>query len=148
MAMHMSEMENRNNERQMLMMAMRQGAGVDQAAAEEERLLQRAIEESKNDAQDPDNPDVDRMTYEQLMELGENAGQVSRGYSMQEINRIQTQRWYRGKTTAEACLICMESFTSGGKVKVLKCGHEYDASCIDTWLAKEKRCPVCSKPPF
>jgi hypothetical protein len=26
--------------------------------------LQRAIEESKNDAQDPDNPDVDRMTYE------------------------------------------------------------------------------------
>lgn len=48
----------------MLMMALSQGAGADQARAEEERLLQRAIEESKNDVQDPDNPDVDRMTYE------------------------------------------------------------------------------------
>ena len=113
MAMHMSEMENRNNERQMLMMAMRQGAGIDQAAAEEERLLQRALEESKNDAQDPDNPDVDRMTYEQLMELGENAGQVSRGYTTQEINRIPAKRWYQGLTQSEACLISMENFTSG-----------------------------------
>lgn len=29
------------------------------AEAEEERLLQRAIEESKAEAQDPNNPDVD-----------------------------------------------------------------------------------------
>ena len=65
----------------MLMMALNAGAGASQAQAEEERLLQRAIEESKNDAQDPDNPDVDRMTYEQLMELGDNAGHVSRGYT-------------------------------------------------------------------
>ena len=50
MAMHMSEVENRINERQMLMMALSAGAGADQAQAEEERLLQRAIEESKNDA--------------------------------------------------------------------------------------------------
>jgi len=33
------------------------------AAAEEERLLQRAIEESKVDA-DPSRPNVDTMTYE------------------------------------------------------------------------------------
>lgn len=68
MAMHFSEMENRINERQMIMMALHQGAGASQAQAEEDRLLQRAIEESKNEAagvvQDPNNPDVDRMTYE------------------------------------------------------------------------------------
>ena len=70
-AMHMHDMENRYNERQMLMMALQEGAGADQARREEERLLQRAIEESKNErpANDPDNPDVDRMTYEQLMEM-------------------------------------------------------------------------------
>ena len=50
MALHMREMENRYNERQMLMMALGSGGGADQAQAEEERLLQRAIEESKNDA--------------------------------------------------------------------------------------------------
>jgi hypothetical protein len=53
-------------------------------AAEEERLLRRVIEESKDEANsnlDPTSPDVDNMTYEQLMELGENAGKVSRGLS-------------------------------------------------------------------
>ena len=49
MAMHMNEMETRMQERQMMMMALHQGAGANQAAAEEERLLQRAIEESKRE---------------------------------------------------------------------------------------------------
>lgn len=49
LALHLSEVENRINERQMLMMALAGGAGADQAQIEEERLLQRAIEESKND---------------------------------------------------------------------------------------------------
>jgi hypothetical protein len=53
-------------------------------AIEEERLLLRVIEESKEEAVfnlDPTSPDVDNMTYEQLMELGENAGKVSKGLS-------------------------------------------------------------------
>lgn len=131
-------------------MALSAGAGVDQAAAEEERLLQRAIEESKNlaPADDPNNPDVDRMTYEQLMELGENAGAVNRGYSKEQIDKIKSAMWYIGRTKEEACLICMESFTGGGRVKTLPCGHEYDAKCIDKWLLNEKRCPVCNVAPF
>ena len=88
------------------------------------------------------------MTYEQLMELQENAGHVSRGYTKQEINKIQSSMWYRGKTTSDECLICMENFAVGKRIKSLKCGHEYCAPCLDTWLEKEKRCPVCSKPPF
>ena len=38
--------------------------GGNSAAAEEERLLQRAIEESKADNIDPTRPDIDTMTYE------------------------------------------------------------------------------------
>jgi hypothetical protein len=50
------------------------------AEQEEERMLMRAIEESKFDgANDPTAPDVDNMTYEQLMELGEKAGKVNQG---------------------------------------------------------------------
>ena len=42
---------------------------------EDERLLQLALEASNQEQViDPDNPDVDNMTYEQLMELGESAG--------------------------------------------------------------------------
>ena len=148
MAMHMSRADHRNDERQMIMMALAGGAGAQQAQEEEDRLLQRAIEESKNDAQDPNHPDVDRMTYEQLMELGDNAGQVSRGYSQAEISSMQKNVWYRGRTKESSCLICMEDFSNGELVKILPCGHEYKAKCIDEWLKKEKRCPICSQPPM
>jgi len=94
--------------------------------------------------QDPNNPDVDRMSYEQLMEMQENAGHVNRGYSKAQIDCITTKMWYQGRTKEDSCLICMEPFASGSRYKELKCGHEYDAKCIDQWLSSEKRCPVCS----
>ena len=79
------------------------------------------------------------------MELGENAGQVSRGYTQQELDAIQKAVWGRGSTESESCLICLEQFDDAKVFKKLQCGHEYDAHCIDTWLLKEKRCPVCAQ---
>lgn len=56
--------------------------GASGVEAEEERLLQRALEESKAEApQDPNNPNTDNMTYEQLLELEESNGKVSKGLS-------------------------------------------------------------------
>jgi hypothetical protein len=47
---------------QVIMESMTGNNGVE---AEEQRLLQKAIEESKNETiQDPDNPNTDAMTYE------------------------------------------------------------------------------------
>jgi len=88
------------------------------------------------------------MTYEQLMEMQEKAGAVNRGYTKSQIDSLPTRMWYQGRTKEDSCLICMEPFASGNRFKALQCGHEYDASCIDTWLAKEKRCPVCNAAPF
>ena len=122
-----------------------------QQAEEEDRLLQRAIEASRQElqAQNPDRPDVDRMNYEQLLELGENAGQVNRGYSEQQLSTIPTSEWLQPSSTeSDQCQICMEAFEGGKQFKKLRCGHEYDAKCIDTWLKKEKRCPICSLPPL
>jgi hypothetical protein len=49
----------------MMQVMMNSMAGAHSAEAEEERLLQRALEESKNDApNDPNNPNTDNMTYE------------------------------------------------------------------------------------
>ena len=59
------------------------------------------------------------MSYEQLMELGENAGQVSRGYTPAEIARIRPRHWFAGLTKDENCLICIETFSGGKKVKTL-----------------------------
>ena len=55
---------------------------MEESKDEEERLLQMALEASNQEQViDPSSPDVDNMTYEQLMELGENAGKVSKGYT-------------------------------------------------------------------
>lgn len=62
MAMAMSDMETRMRERQMLQHVMRHAENA--AQLEEERLLQAALEESKAMAHDPNNPDVDNMSYE------------------------------------------------------------------------------------
>ena len=42
----------------------------------------------------------------------------------------------------------MEQFENGNMVRVLPCKHTYDAGCIEEWLLKEKRCPLCSADPL
>jgi len=85
--------------------------GEDGAQAEEERLLARAIEESKADAADPNNPDPDQMTYEQLLELEENNGKVSKGLTKIEIDLIPSKIWKNpGDTQKEECSICFDKF--------------------------------------
>jgi hypothetical protein len=54
------------------------------AEDEEQRMLQRVIEESKRDSGVNDQPNPDDMTYEQLLELEENnGGRVSKGLKPQ-----------------------------------------------------------------
>ncbi len=59
-----------------------------QQQIEEDRLIRQVLEESKYTAaqQDPTNPDVDNMTYEQLLEMADNAGKVSMGLPKHKID--------------------------------------------------------------
>ncbi|KAH1045815.1 hypothetical protein J1N35_036599 [Gossypium stocksii] len=42
------------------------------------------------------------------------------------------------------CVICLEEFKDGDSCRVLtKCNHLYHQLCIDEWLAKNSRCPLC-----
>ena len=79
--MQLQHQEVRNREKEIMMQViMNSMLGVNSAEEEEQRLIQRAIEESKNDApNDPNNPNVENMTYEQLLELEEKSGKVSKG---------------------------------------------------------------------
>ena len=61
----------------------------------------------------PINPDVDQMSYEQIMEMQERAGQVSRGYTQEQIDTIETKTWTEGLTKEKCCWISMENFTEG-----------------------------------
>ena len=80
LAMRMNDVERRIREREFMMMSMQMAEHMREA--EEERVLMRVMEESTHESchnLDPSNPDVDNMTYEQLVEMGETAGKVSLG---------------------------------------------------------------------
>lgn len=41
------------------------------------------------------------------------------------------------------CMVCLEGFTAGEELRILPCLHRYHKSCVDTWLARNRHCPVC-----
>ena len=47
------------------------------------------------------------------MEMQERAGQVSRGYTQEQIDTIETKTWTEGLTKEKCCWISMENFTKG-----------------------------------
>eukprot|EP00347_Sterkiella_histriomuscorum_P019388 403341818 len=142
LAMQFEDQERRHRDRDMMLTMMLGGHpmyGGNSQQLLEQQQLQRVIEESKQD--NPDN-----MTYEQMLELGERIGKVSKGLTQQQISKIPWKFWRASLTKKTDCSICFEEFADNQKFKVLPdCLHEYHHDCINKWLNEEKRCPVCNK---
>lgn len=111
LAMQMHRQEMLEREKQMIMMTMMDSMlGATGVEAEEQRLLQQAIEASRGDA-DPSNPNTDNMTYEELLQLEDRNGKVSKGLTPAQIRSIKESTWLkRGDTAEDACSICFENF--------------------------------------
>ena len=45
-------------------------------------------------------------------------------------------------STATECIICYEPLSTS-TTSTLECGHAFHASCVEEWLDKDGRCPVC-----
>jgi hypothetical protein len=43
---------------------------------------------------------------------------------------------------SEECSICLEELNQNDKLKLI-CGHKFHYKCINTWLIKNNRCPIC-----
>ena len=41
------------------------------------------------------------------------------------------------------CVICYSDFKDQEKNRCLPCFHKFHVECIDTWLAKNSKCPIC-----
>ncbi|PIA15881.1 ring finger protein 13, partial [Coemansia reversa NRRL 1564] len=42
------------------------------------------------------------------------------------------------------CIVCIDDFAVGSKMRILPCGHNYHIECIDPWLtSKSSLCPLC-----
>ena len=92
-------------------------------------------------------PDPDKMTYEQLLELEENVGNVSKGLTKKQIKKIPKIIYYsyKFKNDDNKCVVCQYEFKNGEEVTKLNCGHLFHSDCVYTWLSKNKVCPMCHK---
>ncbi|KAI9118092.1 hypothetical protein K1719_010424 [Acacia pycnantha] len=91
--------------------------------------------------------DVDNMSYEELLALGERIGNVSTGLREETILKLLKQKKYSveegSQCDAEPCCVCQEEFDNGDGVGTLDCGHDYHTNCITQWLKQKNLCPIC-----
>ncbi|CAM8960438.1 unnamed protein product [Rhodiola kirilowii] len=95
--------------------------------------------------------DVDRMTYEELLDLGERIGEVCTGLSDDAVSKclIEVVRYSSTdhEQDEESCPICLEEYKNTDSVgKLSGCGHGYHSSCIKKWLSMKNSCPICKSP--
>jgi len=109
-------------------------------------LYERPEHTHTNNLDNPENINPDNMTYEELLQLGERMGKVSRGLNIEEIKKIPKKVCTRKPDQPEeTCSICFMEVETGTKIRKLPCCHEYHSKCIKQWLLNEKSCPICKK---
>lgn len=46
--------------------------------------------------------------------------------------------------TTESCVVCLSDFLDGEKLRRLPCDHFFHKCCVDQWLQRSKKCPLCN----
>ena len=90
-----------------------------------------------------DYPNVDNMSYEELLALEERMGNVSKGLTKEQIDKLPKEKFVKKKFTDDKCIICQYEFKSYEKIVVLACNHCFHPDCIEEWLKNQKVCPYC-----
>ncbi|KAK7314599.1 hypothetical protein VNO77_33126 [Canavalia gladiata] len=95
--------------------------------------------------------DVDNMSYEQLLELGERIGYVNTGLKEDEMGLyIRKVKLSSSNDTSKhqidrKCSVCQEDYEWDDELGRLNCGHSYHFQCIKQWVVHKNLCPVCKQ---
>ncbi|XP_044479246.1 probable E3 ubiquitin-protein ligase ZFP1 [Mangifera indica] len=100
--------------------------------------------------------DIEDMSYEELLALGERIGNVNTGLSEEAVtSKLKIRTYISTKTDinleapasmdqeSDSCIICQEGYKSQEKIGTLDCGHEYHEECLKKWLYLKNVCPIC-----
>eukprot|EP00249_Psilotum_nudum_P021634 c28183_g1_i3 orf=130-2346(+) len=96
--------------------------------------------------------DVDNMSYEELLALGERIGNVSTGLTDDAIAKCLRTRKYSSLDVTVAmvsqesevkCSICQEEYVDNDELGRLDCDHSHHTACIKQWLVQKNQCPIC-----
>ena len=88
-------------------------------------------------------PNVDEMTYEQLLELEEQIGSVANGLTEEEIKSLKHGKFIKNKYLEDKCIICQYNFLELESVVGLPCKHCFHFACLKPWIEKQHYCPLC-----
>ena len=88
-------------------------------------------------------PNVDNMSYEELLALEERMGNVNKGLTKEQIDKLPRDKFSKSKYTDDKCIICQYEFKNYEKVIALSCKHCFHPDCIEEWLKNQKVCPYC-----
>ncbi|XP_019176621.1 PREDICTED: probable E3 ubiquitin-protein ligase RHG1A isoform X2 [Ipomoea nil] len=99
--------------------------------------------------------DIDNMSYEELLALGERMGTVSTALSDEAMSKCLRRSVYRvtssgvgvaglkGGEDDNKCSICQEEYVLGDEMGMLGCEHGYHLACVHQWLRMKNWCPIC-----
>ncbi|KAE8707825.1 hypothetical protein F3Y22_tig00110372pilonHSYRG00054 [Hibiscus syriacus] len=100
--------------------------------------------------------DIEDMSFEELLALGERIGNVNTGLSEEIItSKLKTRAYSTFATNInleeaaptdqepDSCIICQEDYKIEEKIGTLNCGHNYHADCLKKWLLVKNVCPIC-----
>ncbi|KAJ4969721.1 hypothetical protein NE237_002820 [Protea cynaroides] len=94
--------------------------------------------------------DVDNMSYEELLALGERIGSVGTGLSEDMVSKCLMKTIYCSSNQIREegnCVICLEEYKDRDEVGTLNnCSHDYHVNCIKKWLSVKNVCPICKAP--
>lgn len=91
--------------------------------------------------------DIEDMSYEELLALGERIGSVSTGLSDNIISNCLVESKHLSSNLFQdegTCVICLDEYRNMDEVGSVKaCGHDFHAACIRKWLSMKNICPIC-----
>jgi hypothetical protein len=79
----------------------------------------------------------------------------SKSENKADVNLSEEEKGNHQDQSQEHCVICIEQFQDGDRLRVLPCEHRFHTSCIDKWLSGSYShedcftglCPTCKKKP-
>jgi hypothetical protein len=68
-------------------------------------------------------------------------GRAGAGLSAEEVDELPC---HDVKEDGGDCAVCLDAFRTDDRRRVLPgCEHGFHAECVDSWLRKNRRCPIC-----
>ncbi|KAH8609059.1 Anaphase promoting complex subunit 11 RING H2 finger RING H2 zinc finger domain [Trypanosoma vivax] len=88
---------------------------------------------------------IDEMSYEELLELQDRIGYVSKGITREQMQQCMVEV---PPSVKGLCVVCQFQLnepgdTDGKSVELIKCKHIFHRKCIEEWLTSNKICPTC-----